>query len=95
MQSSKGIALSGRPLFNLAMRLRGYREHLMKLDRRCDFRAAAAALRSGVTSELFDDRTKLEEAAERIQQYLEVRHPETLPLAVSVVDEAEGPQILV
>ena len=95
VQSQKGVSLSGVPLFNLAMRLRGYREHLLKLDRRCDQRAAAAALRTGITAETFDDRAELDAAAGRVQAYLEARHPETLPLTVSVIEEPEGHAIAV
>jgi DNA gyrase subunit B len=95
VQSSRGVVLSGVPLFNLAMRLRGYREHLQKLDRRCDKRAAAAALRSELNAETFDDAEKLQAAAMRIQQYLVARHPETMPLSVSVADSPEGPTIAV
>ncbi len=90
VQSSKGLALSGRPLFNLAMRLRGYREHLNKLDRRCDHRVVAAALRSRVNAETFADKPALHAAAEQMQTYLEGRYPETMPLSVVTSDEEGG-----
>ena len=95
VQSTKGVSLTGVPLFNLAMRLRGYREHLLKLERRCDQRAAAAALRTGITAETFDSRAELDTAADRIRAYLEARHPETMPLTVSVIEEPEGLAIAV
>ncbi len=92
VQSQKGPVLSGKPLFELASSLRSVGEHLGKLDRRCDARMVAAALRvAGVRSETFDDKAKLQQAAETIQAYLTERHPDLTPLTVKVeADEVEG-----
>jgi len=96
VQATKGPALSGKPLFNLATRLRSYREHLGKLDRRCDQRVVAAALRAGhVDAETFDDPSALQAAAKAMEGYLTERHPETLPLTVKVETPAENGPLIV
>jgi DNA gyrase subunit B len=85
VQASKGPALSGIALFNLASRLKEFRNILTKIDRRCDSRVVVALLRStSLTLADFRDRKKVDEAAAEIQQYLETRHPDLCPLAVSV-----------
>ena len=64
VQASKGPALSGMPLFNLAQRLRSFRAILAKIDRRCDARVVAALLRSSDLSLAdFRDRSKVVAAA--------------------------------
>jgi DNA gyrase subunit B len=85
VRSNKGPQLSGKPLFNLASRLRSHRDHLSKLDRRCDKRVAVAAVRAGhVTAETFDDSEALTAAAKAMQEYLQAHFPETMPLSVDV-----------
>ena len=85
VQSSKGPALSGMPLFNLATRLKSLRSILTKVDRRCDGRVVAALLRIGALSLAdFRDQPKVNSTAERLQVELERRYPDLIPLTVSV-----------
>jgi len=90
VQASKGPALSGMPLFNLAQRLRSFRAILAKIDRRCDARVVAALLR---TSDLdladFRDRAKVDAAAAALRSRLEHRYPDLCPLEVAVEWEKE------
>jgi len=90
VQASRGPALSGMPLFNLAQRLRSFRAILGKIDRRCDARVVAALLR---TSDLgladFRDKQKVESAAGTLRARLEARYPDLCPLEVNVEWEKE------
>jgi DNA gyrase subunit B len=90
IQASKGPALSGMPLFNLASRLRSFRAILDKIDRRCDKRVVGAFLRSS-DMDLSDlrDRTKVEAAAKSIEARLTSRYPDLCPLHVGVEWEKE------
>src|SRR5258706_9826981 len=83
-QASRGPALSGMPLFNLAQRLRSFRAILGKIDRRCDARVVAALLRS-TDLDLADyrDKAKVEAAANALRTRLEQRHPDLCPLDVT------------
>jgi DNA gyrase subunit B len=85
VQASRGPALSGVPLFNLASRLRSFRHILAKIDRRCDARVVAALLRSTrMALGDFRDKAKVESAAGKLRAYLEQRYPDLLPLTVEV-----------
>jgi DNA gyrase subunit B len=86
VQSSRGPALSGTPLFNLTTRLRAFRAILGKIDRRCDARVVAGLLRAGGSMTLSDfrDRQKVENAAKKLSEHLEARYPELTPLTVEV-----------
>ncbi|HVU02082.1 MAG TPA: DNA topoisomerase (ATP-hydrolyzing) subunit B [Polyangiaceae bacterium] len=90
IQASKGPALSGMPLFNLAQRLRSFRAILGKIDRRCDARVVAALLRSSdMDLSDFRDRPKVESAAKALRTRLESRYPDLCPLDVNVDWEKE------
>jgi DNA gyrase subunit B len=85
LRSSKGPALSGMVLFNLASRLRAFRDTLQKIDHRCDARVVAALLRvGGMTLADFRDRQKVDATAEKLREHLESRYPDLLPLNVQV-----------
>jgi DNA gyrase subunit B len=90
VQASRGPALSGMPLFNLAQRLRSFRAILGKIDRRCDARVVAAFIR---TSDMdladFRDHTKVESTAKALRSRLELRYPDLCPLTVGVEWEKE------
>jgi DNA gyrase subunit B len=90
IQASRGPALGGMPLYNLASRLRSFRAILQKIDRRCDARVVAALLQ---TSRLdlagFRDEAQVRAAAEQIRSRLEARYKELLPLSVGVDWEKE------
>ncbi len=90
IQASRGPALSGSPLFNLAQRLRSFRAILQKIDRRCDARVVAALLRSSdLRLSDFRDRAKVDAAAAALRARLEARYPDLLPLDVAVDWEKE------
>jgi DNA gyrase subunit B len=86
IQASKGPALSGKPLYNLATRLKAFRQILGKIDRRCDARVVAGLLRSNgrLGRDDFRNQEKVRAAADRLEQYLTARYPDLLPLAVEV-----------
>jgi DNA gyrase subunit B len=85
LQSSKGPALSGMVLFNLATRLRALHDTLQKIDSRCDARVVAALFRvGGMALADFRDRAKVDLAAEKLKAHLEARYPDLTPLAVTV-----------
>jgi DNA gyrase/topoisomerase IV subunit B/intein/homing endonuclease len=92
VQSTKGPALSGMPLFNLATRLRAFRNILAKIDRRCDARVVAAVLRStGMMRADFRNVDKVNAATDKVREYLQKRYPELTPLSVEVEwDKAHG-----
>jgi len=92
VQSAKGPAISGKPLYELATRLRSFRHILSKIDRRCDARVVGAILRSsGMTREDFRNADKVQAAADKLRTYLEGRYPDLLPLSVEVEwDKAHG-----
>jgi DNA gyrase subunit B len=90
LQASKGPALTGMPLFNLASRLKDFRAILAKIDRRCDARVVAALLRSSkMTLNDIRDSEKVHAAAQKLREYLETRHPDLCPLTVDVEWERE------
>ncbi len=86
VQSAKGPALSGMPLFNLAQRLRSFRHVLAKIDRRCDARVVGGLLRSAgaMTRADFRNADKVKMAADTLRTYLEEHYPDLLPLSVDV-----------
>jgi DNA gyrase subunit B len=90
VQSEKGPAISGIPLFNLATRMKSFRRILAKIDRRCDARVVAGILRSsGLAREDFRNADRIQEAAQKLTAYLEKRYPELMPLSVEVEWEKE------
>ncbi len=90
VQSQRGPELTGQPLFNLASRLRSVGEHLQRLDRRCDSRIIAAAIREGgVRVGTFDSTEALEKSRGALERALESRHPELAPLSVSLESDAD------
>lgn len=92
LESSKGVPLSGAPLFRLTTRLRTVGDHLARLDRRCDSRVVAVAIReAGVREETFSDPTKLAQARDVMEAALIARYPDLQPLTVKVLEDgAQG-----
>ena len=85
VKAEHGPELFGKPLFNLASRLRAFKDILAKINRKCDARVVQGILRSnGLGLKDFRDRSKVEHAAENLKKYLEARHPELMPLVVEV-----------
>jgi DNA gyrase subunit B len=90
LQSGKGPVIAGQPLYRLAQRLRNWHSALAKADRRCDSRFMSALIQiHKLTREDLHDRSKVEEAAGKLQTYLEARYSELLPLSVEVDWEPE------
>jgi DNA gyrase subunit B len=91
VQATKGPVLSGRPLYNLAQRLRKFRSLLAKLDRRWDARVVAGLCRAARPSpEDFSSTEALEGVRHSLAQYLEARHPDLAPLNVRVEKGGDG-----
>lgn len=89
LQSSKGLELSGAPLFRLASRLRTVGEHLARLDRRCDSRIVATALQAArVRVTTFDTESDVEAAREKLEQALLERHADLMPLSVTTGNDS-------
>ncbi len=90
LRSVRGTAISGQPLFRLAQRLRQWQPILSKIHRRCDSRFVASALQScSFSREDLRERKKVENAAVQIQQFIEPRHPDLLPVRIEVEWEPE------
>ena len=90
LTSSRGVKISGLPLFNLAKRLKSSREVLGKIDKRCDARVVAALLRTNpLKREELRDKAKVEEAAKAMLAYIEKRWPDLLPASFDISFEAE------
>jgi DNA gyrase subunit B len=90
VQSAKGPVVSGKPLYELATRLRAFRAILAKIDRRCDARVVAGLMRSGGLSRAdFRAQDKVQAAADKLREYLEARYPDLMPLSVDVAHEKE------
>jgi DNA gyrase subunit B len=85
VQAQHGPELSGKPLYQLAVRLRNYRQVLRKIDRRADARVVAALMRTSPLS-LHDlrDRSKVEQVAKLVEEQLVQRYPDLSPLSVTV-----------
>jgi DNA gyrase subunit B len=85
IQATHGPELSGKPLYQLANRLKAQRQALRKIDRRADSRAVAALMRSAPLSlSDYRDRAKIEAAAKSIEALLTESSPDLLPLTVEV-----------
>lgn len=85
VQAQHGPELAGRPLYQLAVRLRTYRQVLKKIDRRADSRAVAALMRTTPLSlQDLRDHAKVEQVARQVEEYLIQRCPDLLPLSVNV-----------
>jgi DNA gyrase subunit B len=83
--AKSAVALSGEPLFRLAAALKRFRKVVGNLDRRCDARVVTALLRSSALGlEDLPDRTRVEEAARRLDAYLGQRYADLLPVEVRV-----------
>jgi DNA gyrase subunit B len=92
LQASRGPALSGMPLYTFSTRLRSFRAILTKIDKRCDERVVKALLRtSKLGLEELRDAAKVNAAAAALRARLEKRHPDLVPLAVTVdTDKTHG-----
>jgi len=90
IQSARGLAVSGQPLYRLAQRLRHWYPVLAKINRRCDERFVASALQScSLSRDTLRERRKAEAAAAQIRSYIETRYKDILPLQIEVEWDAE------
>jgi DNA gyrase subunit B len=88
--AGKEHGATGKPLRELAGRLKRFRAALANLDKRCDARIVAAVIRaSGLGKEQLQDKAKVEAAAKLIQEYLKQRYPDMFPLQVKTSWEEE------
>ncbi|HMA92285.1 MAG TPA: DNA topoisomerase (ATP-hydrolyzing) subunit B [Polyangiaceae bacterium] len=85
VQAQHGPELSGTPLYQLAVRLKTFRQVLRKVDRRVDARVVGAFMRTSQLSlQDLRDNTKVEQAAKLLEDDLSQRYMDLLPLSVSV-----------
>lgn len=95
VQSQKGPALSGTPLLRLSGRLRSIDEHLKRLDRRCERRVVACAVREAqIRAGTFLDAESVKSAAEVLEKTLVARYPDLQPLSVTYGQDAEGTRFI-
>ena len=89
---TSGHGVAGAPLFRLAQRLKRFRSVVAHIDKKCDARVAAAVIRSsGLSSEELRDRAKVDEARDKLVEYMKKRYPDMMPLTVeSGWDDATG-----
>jgi DNA gyrase subunit B len=87
-----GSITSGVPLFAVARSLRHFRHVAARIDKRCDARVVAAAVRMGIEAELLaeGDAAKLTEVAARLEKNLVVRYPDWVPLTVTAIAATDG-----
>ncbi len=91
VEGSQGVEISGVPLYNMATRLRTVRRILARIDRRTDARLAVALMEAeSEPFEHFGDRARLEAVVPKVQELLERRHPELLPLKVGYTFDEEA-----
>jgi DNA gyrase subunit B len=85
VQAQHGPEISGRPLYQLAVRLKNCRQVLRKIDRRADSRAVAALMRTTPLSlQDLRDHGKVEQVAKQVEEHLMQRYPDLMPMAVTV-----------
>ncbi|HEY5959662.1 MAG TPA: DNA topoisomerase (ATP-hydrolyzing) subunit B [Polyangiaceae bacterium] len=85
VQAQHGPEISGKPLYQLAVRLKTYRQVLRKIDRRADSRAIGALMRTSPLSlQDLRDHSKVEQVAKQVEEYLIQHYPDLLPMTVRV-----------
>jgi DNA gyrase subunit B len=90
LTASKGPTLSGRPLFNLAERLKLSRQILGKIDRRCDARVVASLIRSSALGrDELRNGEKVSEAEQALKAFMERRYPDLVPITTEISTEVE------
>jgi DNA gyrase subunit B len=90
LSTSKGISLSGIPLFNLAKRMKLSRELLGKVDRKVDARVVASLVRAtSLGRDEIRQPAKVEEAATALRSYMETRYPDLAPIETTISTEIE------
>jgi DNA gyrase subunit B len=82
-------AITGKPLYNLASRLRLARQVLARIDKRCDGKTVAAAIRVGITVDTLVRHDELAKRADDLRTTLEARYPDWTPVEVKVVRDAK------
>jgi DNA gyrase subunit B len=90
LTAQRGPTLSGMPLFNLAKRMKLFREILGKIDKRCDARVVACLVRStGLGRDELRSSEKVKEAEKALRAFMLVRYPDLCPLETEITTEAE------
>src|SRR5262249_28668362 len=87
---SGNTGISGAPLRRLAQRLKRFKTVISNLDKRCDGRIVAAVIRgSGLGLEDLRQQAKVDEARDKIVEYLRKRYPDLFPLTATATWETE------
>jgi DNA gyrase subunit B len=90
VRASKGPRLAGKPLLQLAERLRMFRKALAKIHRRADAKIVSAVLRaSGIGKTEIRDKQRVEQAIPAIRDLLERKYPDIFPLTIDLGWEPE------
>jgi DNA gyrase subunit B len=90
LTAQRGPTLSGMPLFNLAKRMKLFREILGKIDKRCDARVVASLVRStGLGRDELRRSDKVKEAESSLRAFMEARYPDLCPIHTEITTEVE------
>jgi DNA gyrase subunit B len=85
VQAQHGPELSGKPLYQLALRLKNFRQVLRKIDRRTDSRVIASLMRvAPLLLHDYRDTAKVEAAAKLLEENLTQKYSDLLPISVVV-----------
>jgi DNA gyrase subunit B len=88
IRSSTGVVTSGKPLYEVARAMKTFRLALARIDKRCDARVVAAAVRLGITSDLVRDPKQAVTQAAELERVLKARYPDWEPLRVEARENA-------
>jgi len=92
VHGSGRFPIAGRPLFNLVKNMRVAHAALTHIDKRCDRRAVAEAVKQGIIRDNFTSPDKI--AA--LKATLEGRYPDWAPLVIEpAVDKAGNPKLVI
>ena len=95
--ASDSKRVSGAPLLALSQKFKRFRLLLSNIDKRCDARLVAAAIRStGIAQAELRDAAKVKAACEKLSAYLLQRYPDLFPLTVvAEPDKEHGERIVI
>jgi DNA gyrase subunit B len=82
VKSASGALTSGKPLYEVTRAMKAFRLALAKVDKRCDARVVAAAVRQGITGDVVRDPKQAATQAAELEKVLRVRYPDWEPMKV-------------
>jgi DNA gyrase subunit B len=88
VKSASGALTSGKPLYEVTRAMKAFRLALAKVDKRCDARVVAAAVRQGITGDVVRDPQQAATQAAELEKTLRVRYPDWEPMKVLVREGA-------